>query len=115
MSISLSTIDAAMKIIEDVAMTRINGLKEVVVEKELMIGRMDREITAKDAEIKALLARIATLENGEAISIQYIRTLEGVNKERHERIAYLEEATASKGEHKFISFEEWQREFRITQ
>jgi len=69
-------------------------------------------IARQDAEIKTLHERIATLENGEAISIAYIRTLEGVNKERHERIAYLEEATASKGEHKFISFEQWKENFK---
>jgi len=28
---------------------------------------------------------------------------------------FAQEAEASRGEHKFISFEEWKREFRITQ
>jgi hypothetical protein len=77
-------VEGAMKMLEDVAMTRIDGLKAVIVEKDAMIARMDREIAAKDVEIKALLSRIA----------------------------YLEEALASKGETRVITKEEWAENFK---
>ena len=77
MNLSIPTIDAAMKIMEDVAMTRIDGLKAEVAAK-------DKTIAAQETTIKSL----------------------------QDRIAYLEEANASKGETRPITKEEWRENFK---
>ena len=69
-------------------------------------------IARQDAVIKALNERIAGLENGEAIAIQYIRTLEGAEIEARGRIADLEEANASRGKTRPITKEQWAENFK---
>ena len=89
----------------EVAMTRIDGLK---AENEACKAT----IAAQETTIKCLEERIAGLENGEAIAIQYIRTLEGAEIEARGRIADLEEANASRGKTRPITKEQWAENFK---
>jgi hypothetical protein len=52
-------VEGAMKMLEDVAMTRIDGLKAEVIAK-------DKTIAAQDLAIKCLQERIASLEEANA-------------------------------------------------